>query len=204
MPCLKDNTITENPSCDPSPSSIPVEVETISESTLEPPQEPETNSESSAPSSSTPVPETSDPILDGSDEEEKHPEAQTHTLRDYQLFRDRVRRVPKDHPRYGQHTLQNGHRLSYVLNDIHPDARAARVGHPGRPLATRGLSPRLLFNCCCRFDSCESSLSPCLSVGDISSRLRPVSEGYNPDHHFSSLSMPRRGSTAAQRLVLVW
>ncbi|KAI5672687.1 hypothetical protein M9H77_13051 [Catharanthus roseus] len=74
MPCLKDNTITDNPSCDPSPSSIPVEVETIFEPTLEPPHEPETNSESSAPSSSTPVPEASDPILDGSDEEEEHPE----------------------------------------------------------------------------------------------------------------------------------
>ncbi|KAI5673655.1 hypothetical protein M9H77_14019 [Catharanthus roseus] len=89
MPCLKDNTITDNPSCDPSPSSIPVEVETISEPTLEPPQEPETNSESSAPSS-TPVPETSDPILDGSDEEEEHLEAQTQALSDYQLARVRV------------------------------------------------------------------------------------------------------------------
>ncbi|KAI5669731.1 hypothetical protein M9H77_19584 [Catharanthus roseus] len=40
-------------------------VKTISEPSLDPSQEPETNSESSAPSSSTPVPETSDPILDG-------------------------------------------------------------------------------------------------------------------------------------------
>ncbi|KAI5673315.1 hypothetical protein M9H77_13679 [Catharanthus roseus] len=101
IPCLKDNTITNNPSCDPSPSSIPVEVETISEPTLEPPQELETNFVPSAPSSSSPVPEASDPILDGSDEEEEHPEAQTQALRDYQLARDRVHRVPKDHPRYG-------------------------------------------------------------------------------------------------------
>ncbi|KAI5682206.1 hypothetical protein M9H77_03434 [Catharanthus roseus] len=100
LPYLKDNTITSNPSCNPSPSSIPVEVETISESTLEPSQEPETNSEPSAPSSSYPVPEASYPILDGSDEEEEHPEAQTQALRDYQLSRDRVRRVPKDHPRH--------------------------------------------------------------------------------------------------------
>ncbi|KAI5678665.1 hypothetical protein M9H77_09615 [Catharanthus roseus] len=40
---------------------------------------------------STPVLETSNPILDGSDEEEEHPRAQTQALRDYQL----------DHPRYG-------------------------------------------------------------------------------------------------------
>ncbi|KAI5657619.1 hypothetical protein M9H77_26412 [Catharanthus roseus] len=94
MPCLKDNTITDNPSCDPSPSSILVEVEIIFEPTLEPPQEPETNSEFSAPSSSTLVPETSDPILDGSDEEEEHPETQTQALRDYQLARYRVCRIP--------------------------------------------------------------------------------------------------------------
>ncbi|KAI5653962.1 hypothetical protein M9H77_31149 [Catharanthus roseus] len=50
---------------------------------------------------STPVPETSDPVLDGSDEEEQHPEAQTQALRDYHLARDRVCRVPKDHSRYG-------------------------------------------------------------------------------------------------------
>ncbi|KAI5666058.1 hypothetical protein M9H77_15911 [Catharanthus roseus] len=101
MPCLKDKTITDNPSSVLSPSSIPVEVETIFEPPPEPPQEPETNSESSAPSSNTPVPETSDLILDGSDEEEEHPEAQTQALRDYQLARDRVHRVPKDHHRYG-------------------------------------------------------------------------------------------------------
>ncbi|KAI5654315.1 hypothetical protein M9H77_31502 [Catharanthus roseus] len=36
----------------------------------------------------------------------------------------------------------------------------------------------------------------------ISSRLRPVSEGYNLDHHFSSLSTPRHDSAAARRPVL--
>ncbi|KAI5668949.1 hypothetical protein M9H77_18802 [Catharanthus roseus] len=36
----------------------------------------------------------------------------------------------------------------------------------------------------------------------ISSRLRAVSEGYNPDHHFPSLSMPRGGSAAARHLEL--
>ncbi|KAI5654850.1 hypothetical protein M9H77_32037 [Catharanthus roseus] len=65
--------------------------------------EPETNPEFSTLSSSTPVlpsiPETPDPILDGSDEEEEHPEAQAQALRYYQLARDRFRRVPKDHPR---------------------------------------------------------------------------------------------------------
>ncbi|KAI5659381.1 hypothetical protein M9H77_28174 [Catharanthus roseus] len=59
--------------------------------------------ESSAPSSSTPILpsilETSDPNLDGSDEEEEHPKAHTQALRDYQLARDRVCRVPKDHSR---------------------------------------------------------------------------------------------------------
>ncbi|KAI5671108.1 hypothetical protein M9H77_11472 [Catharanthus roseus] len=101
MPCLKDKLISDNPPSILTPSSIPVELETIFESPLDLPQEPETNPESFAPSSSTPVPETSDPILDGSDEEEEHPEAKTQALRDYQLARDRVRRVPKDHPRYG-------------------------------------------------------------------------------------------------------
>ncbi|KAI5650983.1 hypothetical protein M9H77_36988 [Catharanthus roseus] len=101
MHCLKDKPITDNPPSILTPSSIPVEVETISQPSLDPPQEPETNSEFSAPSSSTPVPETSDPILDGFDEEEEHPDAQTQALRDYQLARDRVCRVPKDHPRYG-------------------------------------------------------------------------------------------------------
>ncbi|KAI5666545.1 hypothetical protein M9H77_16398 [Catharanthus roseus] len=101
MPCLKDKPISDNPPSILTPSNIPVEVETISEPPLDPPQEHETNPESSAPSSSTLVPETSDPIPDGSDEEEEHPEAQTQALRDYQLARDRVRRVPKDHPQYG-------------------------------------------------------------------------------------------------------
>ncbi|KAI5659073.1 hypothetical protein M9H77_27866 [Catharanthus roseus] len=58
----------------------------------DPPQEPKTNPESSAPSSSTlvlpSIPETLDPILDGSDEEEEHPEVQAQALRDYQLARD--------------------------------------------------------------------------------------------------------------------
>ncbi|KAI5658298.1 hypothetical protein M9H77_27091 [Catharanthus roseus] len=40
------------------------EMETVSEPSLDPPQEPEINSESSAPSSSTLIPETSDHILD--------------------------------------------------------------------------------------------------------------------------------------------
>ncbi|KAI5656991.1 hypothetical protein M9H77_25784 [Catharanthus roseus] len=214
MPCLKDNTITDNPSCDPSPSSIPVEEETISEPTLEPPQEPEINSESSALSSSTPVLETSDPILDGSDEEEEHPEAQTQALRDYQLARHRVCRVPKDHPRCISWKSQlqpvvavstteaeyiaakEAIWLQGLLSEL--DARAAQVGHPSRPLATHGPSARLLFNYCC-FVS-RSSLSPCLPVGE----LRPVSEGYNPDRHFSSISTPRRGNIAARSLVLVW
>ncbi|KAI5677504.1 hypothetical protein M9H77_08454 [Catharanthus roseus] len=72
-------------------------------------EEPETNPKSSAPSSSTHVlpsiPETADPILDGSDEEDEHPEAQVQALRDYQLARDRVRKVPKDHPRGLPETL---------------------------------------------------------------------------------------------------
>ncbi|KAI5648146.1 hypothetical protein M9H77_34151 [Catharanthus roseus] len=80
-------------------------VEVTSESSLEPPQEPETNRELPAPSSSTPdppnIPETLNPILEGSDEEEEHSEAQAQALKDYQLARDRVRGVPKEHPRYG-------------------------------------------------------------------------------------------------------
>ncbi|KAI5670914.1 hypothetical protein M9H77_11278 [Catharanthus roseus] len=39
------------------------------------------------------IPETLDPLLEGSDEEEEHPEAQAQALRDYQLARDRVRRA---------------------------------------------------------------------------------------------------------------
>ncbi|KAI5675601.1 hypothetical protein M9H77_06551 [Catharanthus roseus] len=101
MPCLKDKPIIDNPQSILTPSSIPVEVETIFKPSLDPPQEPETNSESFSPSSSTPIPETSYPILDGSEEEEERPEAQTQALRDYQLARDRLRRVPKDRPRYG-------------------------------------------------------------------------------------------------------
>ncbi|KAI5654509.1 hypothetical protein M9H77_31696 [Catharanthus roseus] len=68
-------------------------------------EKPGTNHESSGPSSSIlvlpSILETPDPILDGSDEEEEHPEAQTQALRDYQTARDRVCRVPKDHPREG-------------------------------------------------------------------------------------------------------
>ncbi|KAI5661666.1 hypothetical protein M9H77_20989 [Catharanthus roseus] len=75
-------------------------------------KEPETNPESSAPSSSTPVlpsiPGTPDPILDASDKEEEHPEAQAQALRDYQLARVRVHRVPKDHPRYGYSYIRRG------------------------------------------------------------------------------------------------
>ncbi|KAI5665124.1 hypothetical protein M9H77_24447 [Catharanthus roseus] len=171
MPCLKENTFTDNPFCDPSPSSIPVEVMTISKPALEPTQEPKTNSKSSAPSSSTPIPETSDPILDCSDEEEEHPEAQTQALRDYQLDRDRVCRVPKDHPRTpipetsdpildgSDEEEEHPEAQTQALRDYqlardrvcrvpkdHPrDARAVRGGHPGSPLVTHGRSARLLF-----------------------------------------------------------
>ncbi|KAI5658473.1 hypothetical protein M9H77_27266 [Catharanthus roseus] len=86
-------------------NSIFSEVEVTSEPSLESPQEPETNLELPASSSSTPdppsIPETLDPVLEGSDEEEAHPKAQAQALRDYQLVRNRVRRVPKDHSRYG-------------------------------------------------------------------------------------------------------
>ncbi|KAI5642391.1 hypothetical protein M9H77_00180 [Catharanthus roseus] len=78
-------------------------VEVTSEPSLEPPQEPDNNQVLPTSSSSTPdppsIPETIDPVLEGSDEEE-HPESQAQALRDYQLARDRVRRVPEDHPRY--------------------------------------------------------------------------------------------------------
>ncbi|KAI5676832.1 hypothetical protein M9H77_07782 [Catharanthus roseus] len=47
------------------------------------------------------VPETLDPELEGSDEEEEHPEAQAQALRDYQLSRDRFRRAHKEPTRYG-------------------------------------------------------------------------------------------------------
>ncbi|KAI5648344.1 hypothetical protein M9H77_34349 [Catharanthus roseus] len=75
----------------------------ISEPPLESPLEPETNPVIPNPSSSTPIPssilETPDPILEGFDEEAEHPKAQAQALRDYQLARDRVRRVPKEYPR---------------------------------------------------------------------------------------------------------
>ncbi|KAI5654316.1 hypothetical protein M9H77_31503 [Catharanthus roseus] len=132
------------------------------------------------------------------------------------------------------------------------------VGHPGRPLATRGPSAWPLFNYYYCFVSRANSCSPpldrlsfSLSFGVfktfgfssfsfdsaaailslfwcfyavreiavrkekrekdrgsrlpvISSWLRPVSENYNPDHHFSSLSTPRRGSAVAQRPLFFW
>ncbi|KAI5673651.1 hypothetical protein M9H77_14015 [Catharanthus roseus] len=63
----------------------------------EPPPEQETQVEPVVLSS---VPDTSKSELEGSDEEEEHPEAQAQALRDYQLTRDRARRVPKEHTRY--------------------------------------------------------------------------------------------------------
>ncbi|KAI5671211.1 hypothetical protein M9H77_11575 [Catharanthus roseus] len=80
-------------------------VEFISLPPLESPLEPETNPVIPTPSSSTPIPssipETPDLVSEGYDEEAEHPEAQDQAIRDYQLARDRVRRVPKEHPRYG-------------------------------------------------------------------------------------------------------
>ncbi|KAI5659459.1 hypothetical protein M9H77_28252 [Catharanthus roseus] len=103
MPCLKDKLISDSPPSVPTPSSIPVEVEVIPEPPLESPLEPKTNLVIPAPSSSTHVPssipKTPDMVLEGSDEEVEHPEAQAQALSDYQLVRDRVRRVPKEHPR---------------------------------------------------------------------------------------------------------
>ncbi|KAI5666811.1 hypothetical protein M9H77_16664 [Catharanthus roseus] len=67
---------------------VPGEVEVTSEPSLEPSQEPETNEKLVTPSSSIPYPpsvlETRDTELEGSDEEEEHPEAQAQALRDYQ------------------------------------------------------------------------------------------------------------------------
>ncbi|KAI5675605.1 hypothetical protein M9H77_06555 [Catharanthus roseus] len=104
MPCLKDKPASDSPPNVPTPGSIPVEVEVTSEPSLEPTQEHETNEELVTPSSSIldppSIPETLNPVLEDSDEEEEHPEAQAQALRDYQLARNRVRRVPKEHPRY--------------------------------------------------------------------------------------------------------
>ncbi|KAI5649232.1 hypothetical protein M9H77_35237 [Catharanthus roseus] len=102
MPCLTDKLISNSPPSVPTPSSIPVEVEVISEPPLESPLEPETNPVIPTPSSSTYIPssilETPDPVLEGPDEEVEHPEAQAKALRDYQLARDRVRRLEKRCP----------------------------------------------------------------------------------------------------------
>ncbi|KAI5654257.1 hypothetical protein M9H77_31444 [Catharanthus roseus] len=85
----------------PLPTAV---VEVSFEPPLESPLELETNPVIPTPSSSTPIPssipETPDPVLEGSDEEAEHPEAQAEALRDYQLARDRVRKVPKEHPRH--------------------------------------------------------------------------------------------------------
>ncbi|KAI5659357.1 hypothetical protein M9H77_28150 [Catharanthus roseus] len=174
MPCLKDNTITDTPSCDPFPSSIPVELETISEPTLEPPHEPETNFESSAPSSSGPVPETSHPILDGSDEKEEH-----------------LRLKPK---------------LLGIINSLEIEfVEYLRIILVLKTLSfssfSLGSAAAILSLFWCFYVVNQSSLSPCLSVSKgreiavrkekrerdrgsrlpvISSRLRPVSEGYTP------------------------
>ncbi|KAI5670712.1 hypothetical protein M9H77_11076 [Catharanthus roseus] len=243
IPCLKDNTITNNHSCDPSPSSISVEVETISEPTLEPPQEPETNFEPSATSSSSPIPKASDPILDGSNEEEEHPEAQTQALRNYQLARDRVRRVHKDHPRTPVPETSDPIIDGFDEEEEHPEAQTQalrdyqlardRVRRVPKDHSWYGFSyikivSKFSMQLCKpvttplashlnfptkRILKLNSSLSPCLSDGEkdrgsrlpvISSRLRPVSEGYNPNHHFSSLLTPRRGNATARCPILVW
>ncbi|KAI5677843.1 hypothetical protein M9H77_08793 [Catharanthus roseus] len=64
---------------------------------FESPLEPETNPVIPTQSSSTlvpsSIPETSNPVLEGSDEEAEHPEAQVQAFRDYQLARNRVRRL---------------------------------------------------------------------------------------------------------------
>ncbi|KAI5673637.1 hypothetical protein M9H77_14001 [Catharanthus roseus] len=93
MPCLKDKPISDSPLSVPTPSSIPVEVEVTSEPSLDSPLEPETSVKLPASSSSTPdhpsILETLDPVLEGSDEEEEHHEAQAQAVKDYQLARDR-------------------------------------------------------------------------------------------------------------------
>ncbi|KAI5675741.1 hypothetical protein M9H77_06691 [Catharanthus roseus] len=96
MPCLKDKLISDSPPSVPAPSSIPVEVEVIPEPLLESPLEPETNPVIPTPSSRTcsfSIPENPDPVLEGSDKEVEHLEAQAQALRDYQLARDRVCRT---------------------------------------------------------------------------------------------------------------
>ncbi|KAI5675748.1 hypothetical protein M9H77_06698 [Catharanthus roseus] len=103
MPCLKDKRVSDSPPSIPTPSTIPVEVEVTSELSLEPTLEPENKEGLVTPSSSIPdppsIPETLNPVLEDSDEEEEHPEAQAQALRDYQLARGKIRRVPKEHPR---------------------------------------------------------------------------------------------------------
>ncbi|KAI5664602.1 hypothetical protein M9H77_23925 [Catharanthus roseus] len=104
MPCLKDKPVSDSPPSVSTPTSIPIEVEVTYEPSLVPTQEPETNKELVTLSSNIldppSIPEILNPVLEDSDEEEEHPEAQAQALRDYQLVRDRVRRVPKEYPRY--------------------------------------------------------------------------------------------------------
>ncbi|KAI5675604.1 hypothetical protein M9H77_06554 [Catharanthus roseus] len=97
MKCLKDKLISDSLPSVPASSSIPVEVEVIPEPPLESPLEPETNPVIPTPSSRTcsfSIPENPDAVLEGSDKEAEHLEAQAQALRDYQLARDRVCRVP--------------------------------------------------------------------------------------------------------------
>ncbi|KAI5649670.1 hypothetical protein M9H77_35675 [Catharanthus roseus] len=103
MPCLKDKPVSDSPSGIPRIGSIPVEVEVTFEPSQEHTHEPQTNEEldilSSVPDL-TSVLETDVLGLEGSDDEEDHPEAQAQTLRDYQLSRDRFRRAHKEPTRY--------------------------------------------------------------------------------------------------------
>ncbi|KAI5659512.1 hypothetical protein M9H77_28305 [Catharanthus roseus] len=124
MPRLKDKLISDSPPSVPTPSSISVEVEVISEPLLESPLEPETNLVISTPFSSTldpfSIPETPDLVLEDSDEDAEHLEPHAQALRDYQLERDRVCR------RIGAHLT--GSR----------NAGSDRVWPPGLPV---GVSP---------------------------------------------------------------
>ncbi|KAI5659768.1 hypothetical protein M9H77_28561 [Catharanthus roseus] len=140
----------------------------------EPPLELETNPMIPTQSSSAPVPssipENPDLVLEGSDEKAEHPEAQAQALRDYQLARDRVRRVPKEHPRYAAAllcpTASYDRRLSWIFRRCTGDGFQLRSRSEGpiTPLLTSDTSTRLIPH--------SRYSASCLSLG--SSLLLPA------------------------------
>lgn len=104
---LKAKTVLESSTNVPTVGNIPVEVEDTSGPSQEYTHEPETNEELDVLAS---LLETDVPELENFNDDEDHPEAQAQALRDYQLSRDRARRMSGEPIRYGYSYI-----VSYVF-----------------------------------------------------------------------------------------